>query len=93
MVRIKFHPLYQMASSITHDFFRQEANPSSSSYILMQKMGVTSLGRHTRPACHLGSIRDVFIKKVDVDLHRVCFFLTLGMRGVWDYFSWFAHAQ
>ena len=26
-------------------------------------MGVTSLGRHTRPACHLGSPRDVLIKK------------------------------
>ena len=66
MVRIKFHPLYQMASSITHDFFRQEANPLSSFYILMhkkKKMGVTALGCHLRPACHLGSIRDVFIKK------------------------------
>ena len=49
-------------------------------------MGVTSLGRHTRPTCHLGSPRDVFIKKVDVDLYTVCFFLTLGMRGVWGYF-------
>ena len=26
------------------------------------------------------------IKKVDVDLHTVCFFLTLGLRGVWGYF-------
>ena len=26
-------------------------------------MGVTSLGRHTRPDCHLGSPRDVLIKK------------------------------
>ena len=49
-------------------------------------MGVTSLGRHTRPACHPGSIRDVFIKKVNVDLYTVCFFLTLGMRGDWSYF-------
>ena len=32
-----------------------------------------SLGRHTCPACTQGSIRDVFIKKVDVDLYRVCF--------------------
>ena len=47
---------------------------------------MTSPGRHTRPACHLGSPRDVSIKKVDVDLQRVCFFLTLGMRGVWGYF-------
>ena len=49
-------------------------------------MGVTSLGRHTRPTCHPGSIRDVFIKKVNVDLYTVCFFLTLGMRGDWSYF-------
>ena len=49
-------------------------------------MGVTSLGRHTRPTCHPGSPRNVFIKKVDVDLYTVCFFLTLGMRGVWGYF-------
>ena len=49
-------------------------------------MGVTSFGRHTRPACQLGSLRDVLIKKVDVDLYPVCFFLTLGMRGVWGLF-------
>ena len=30
-------------------------------------MGVTALGRHTRPACHLGSIRDVLIKKLRED--------------------------
>ena len=62
-------------------------------YINAKTMGVTSLGRHTRPTCHPGSPRDVLIKKVDVDLYTVCFFLTLGMRGVWGYFSWFAHAQ
>ena len=44
-------------------------------------MGVTSLGRHTRPACHPGSSRDVLIKKVDVDLHRVCFSWLLGCEG------------
>ena len=44
-------------------------------------MGVTSLGRHTRPACHPGSIRDVFIKKVDVDLYRVCFSWLWGCEG------------
>ena len=74
MVKVKFHPLYQMASSSAHDLHRQEANTLSSLCVLMpKKMGVTSLGRHTRPACHLGSIRDVLIKKVAVDLHRVCF--------------------
>ena len=56
-------------------------------YINAKTMGVTSLGRHTRPTCNPGSIRDVFIKKkVTVDLYTVCFFLTLGMRGVWGYF-------
>ena len=44
-------------------------------------MGVTSLGHHTRPTCHPGSIRDVFIKKVNVDLYTVRFFLTLGCEG------------
>ena len=41
-------------------------------------MGVTSFGRHTRLACNPGSPRDVLIKKVDFDLHMVCFFLLLG---------------
>ena len=45
-------------------------------------MGVTALGRHTRPACHLGSIRDVLIKKVDVDLYTVCFFDFGDARGL-----------
>ena len=44
-------------------------------------MGVTSFGCHTRPACHPGSIRDLFIKKVDVDLHRVCFSWLWGCEG------------
>ena len=52
MVRGTFHPLHKMASSPAHDIFRQEANTLSSFRVLMQKMGVTSLGRHTRPACH-----------------------------------------
>ena len=43
---------------------------------------MTSLGRHTRPACHPGSTRDVLIKKkVDFDLHRVCFSWLLGCEG------------
>ena len=47
----------------------------------MPTMGVTSLGRHTRPACHLGSPRDVLIKKVDVDLYGACFSWLLGCEG------------
>ena len=45
--------------------------------------GVTSLGRHTRPACNPGSTRDLLIKKVDFDLHTVCFSWTSGdARGL-----------
>ena len=43
--------------------------------------GVTSFGRHIRPACNPGSPRDVLIKKVDFDLHMLCFFLLLGCEG------------
>ena len=45
---------------------------------------MTSLGRHTRPACNLGSIRDLLIKKkkkVDSDLHTVCFLDFWGCEG------------
>ena len=75
-----------MAASIAHDSLLQEAN-TVYLFCLLNVKGVTSLGRHTRPVCHPGSTRDVLIKKVDVDLYTVCFFLTLGMRGVWGYFS------
>ena len=55
-------------------------------YINAKTMGVTSLGRHTRPTCHPGSIRDMFIKKSGCWPLYSVFFLTLGMRGVWGYF-------
>ena len=58
------------------------------------KMGVTSPGCHTRPACQPGS-RFVFSlnHKNDVSLYHCVFFLTFGMRGVWGYFSWFATSR
>ena len=48
-------------------------------------MGVTSLGRHTRPACNLGYCRDS-IKSDDLiddfDLNTVCFSLTSGFTAM-----------
>ena len=58
MVIHRFQPLYQMASSSTHDFFFQEANTLSFVHSLNIK-GVTSLGRHTRPACTQGFTRSL----------------------------------
>ena len=52
MVQDRVQPLYAMASSSAHDSFLQEANTLYLFCVLMQKMGVTSLGRHTRPACN-----------------------------------------
>ena len=44
--------------------------------------GVTSLGRHTRPACHQ-ALFEIVIKKVDFDLHIVYFSWTFGdARGL-----------
>ena len=39
MVQVKFQPLHSMASSIAHDFFRQEANTLSSLCVLMYNNG------------------------------------------------------
>ena len=36
-------------------------------------MGVTSLGRHTRPACHQVPLAICWLKKVDFDLYTVFF--------------------
>ena len=82
MVQVRVQPLYSMASSITHDFFRQEANFLYSLCVLIIK-GVTSLGRHTRPACHQALFEMFIKKKVDFDLHTVCFSWTSGdARGL-----------
>ena len=46
-------------------------------------MGVTSLGRHTRPACHQVALAICWLKKVDFDLYTVCFSWTSGdARGL-----------
>ena len=50
-------------------------------------MGVTSLGRHLRPACNLDYCRDLFLlnhqKNMIFDLNTVCFSLTSGdARGL-----------
>ena len=46
-------------------------------------MGVTSLGRHIRPGCHLGYCRDLFFVLNDVDLYIVCFFMDFrGCEGL-----------
>ena len=46
-------------------------------------MGVTSLGRHTRPGCKLRALARIVLKN-DVELYTVCVFDGLtGMRGVW----------
>ena len=81
MVQDRVQPLYCMASSPAHDSFLQEANTLYSFCILMQKMGVASLGRHIRPACNQALLAMCWLKKVDVDLHRVCFSWLLGCEG------------
>ena len=46
-------------------------------------MGVTSLGRHTCPACHQVPLAICWLKKVDFDLYTVCFSWTSGdARGL-----------
>ena len=73
MVQVRVQPLHSMASSIAHDFFRQEANTLHLLCVLIIK-GVTSLGPHLRPTCNQAKL-EIVIKKVDVDLHTVCFFM------------------
>ena len=61
MVFDRIQPLHSVASPQTHDVFSQEANTFS--YVhLLNLMGVTSLGRHTRPTCHQAPF-EMFIKK------------------------------
>ena len=84
MVKVRVQPLYSMASSIAHDFFCQEANTLSSFCVLMSK-GVTSLGRHIRPACHQAPLEMLLITKKKDFFHGqtcVCMFFTpcLGSR-------------
>ena len=80
-----------MASSSAHDFFFQEANTLHFVHSI-NIQGVMSLGRHTRPACHPGSIRDVLIKKWMLTSIECVFLDFWDARGLGP-FSWFAHAQ
>ena len=68
-----------MASSSTHDFFFQEANTLYFVHSLISRawrhQGVTHVPLVTR------LIRDVLIKKVDVDLYRACCSWLLGCEG------------
>ena len=81
MVQVRVQPLYSMASSIAHDFFRQEANTLHLLCVLIIK-GVTSLGPHLRPVCHQAPF-EIVIKKVEFDLNTVCFSWTSGdARGL-----------
>ena len=81
MVQVRVQPLYSMASSIAHDSFLQEANTISYVHPLMSRawrhLDVTHVPLVTRfhSRCSL--------KKVDFDLHIVCFSWTSGdARGL-----------
>ena len=53
MVQVRDQPLYSMASSIAHDHFCQETFSLPLLCVLnVKKLGVRSLGPHTRPACN-----------------------------------------
>ena len=86
MVKVRVQPLYSMASSIAHDFFRQEANTLHSLCVLIIK-GVTSLGRHTRPTCHQAPLEICWLKKNDFFHGQTCVCLfsspCLGSRVTW----------
>ena len=48
----------------------------------MQKMGVTSLGRHIRPACHQGFTRSLKLcKECGFNSCVRVFFIPMGSRG------------
>ena len=79
MVQVRVQPLYSMASSIAHDFFRQEANTLYSLCVLIIK-GVTSLGRHTRPACQQAPF-EILIKKWFFSRSNLCASVLFPMPG------------
>ena len=81
MVQVRVQPLYSMASSIAHDSFLQEANTISYVHLLMSRawrhLDVTHVPLVTRLYSRLS------LKKVDFDLHIVCFSWTSGdARGL-----------
>ena len=81
MVQVRVQPLFSMASSIAHDSFLQEANTISYVHLLMSRawrhLDVTHVPLVTRLYSRLS------LKKVDFDLHIVCFSWTSGdARGL-----------
>ena len=59
-------------------------------------MGVTSLGRHTRPGCNLGfyAVRSIN-QDSDLVLHILCVFFLFdfrGMRGDWGFVFWVSYS-
>ena len=89
VVPIRVQPLYSMASSIAHDHVCQEKFSFPLLHLLnvKKKPGVRSLGLHIRPTCNQ-ALRGMFNKKkVDFDLHTVCFLWTSGdARGLGLFF-------
>ena len=81
MIQVRVQPLYSMTSSIAHDSFLQEANTISYVHLLMSRawrhLDVTHVPLVTRLYSRLS------LKKVDFDLHIVCFSWTSGdARGL-----------
>ena len=83
MVRIKFHPLYPLASSITHDLFRQEANSVSSLYVLMSNNGrdVTRASHTSRLYPGLYAVIKT-MWKMQIQLLCACVLYSMGSRGL-----------
>ena len=68
MDKVRFQPLYSMASSLAHDSISQEANTLYLLCVLSEEKGVTSLGRHTRPACYQAPL-EIFSLNQHSDFH------------------------
>ena len=80
MVIHRLQPLYQMASSSAHDFFFQEANTLYFVHSLISRawrhLDVTHV-----PLVIQALLAMCWLKKVDFDLHIVCFSWLLGCEG------------
>ena len=81
MVRIMFQSLYQLASSLTHDFFRQEANPLSLSYVLMQKNGRDLIWRSHTSRLYPGLYAVIkTMSRMQIQLLCACVLYSMGSR-------------
>ena len=82
MVQVRVQAIYSMASSLAHDSFLQEANTISYVDLLMSRAWRHLDVTHVPLVIRLHS-RFVDLKKVDFDLHTVCFSWTSGdARGL-----------